>query len=248
MTSTTTTRTTTTTEDVEASLDNPAGSPEQLFSLMLLRRLEALEAADVEKDARIGYLDARVRNLEVKTYDASKNEFSDGHSVDWFIMEEIDTAHVCRSDVVLPMKDYDSYFSASVTLPMVRGIQTDDIELHVPVTRFGHATRTITIPRDERLDVRGLLGRIHAFYATPITALDIADRADDGIDSYLADVRKKLSSGERAVWVDLLGQSKYRPGRDGGSTENRREGLRCSGLIVFEGVEGRDKLVLVLGS
>ena len=238
--------------DVEASLDNPDGSPEQLFSLMLLRRLESLEAAGVERDVRIGDLEARVRQLEVKTYDADGNEFSDGFYVDWFVWERVDTAHACRCDVARPMKDSESYSSAYVTLPMVMGVQTDDIELHVPVARYGDETRTIRIPRDERLDARGLLERIHAFYMTPITALDIADREhedSDGVDGYLADVRAKLDGGVPAVWADLLGQSGYRPGRDG-STENRRHGLSCSGLVRYESIRtnNNNELVLVLGS
>ena len=243
--------------DLEASLDNPAGSPEQIFALMLLQRIEKLEAGDARKDALIGELEARVRGLELKTgrlelktYDANSDEFSDGFHVDWFVWEPVSTAHVCRltCDVILPMTE--EYASAYVVLPMVDGVQnmTEDIELHVPVARYGHATRAIAIPRDARLDVKGLLERIHAFYQTPIGLPDLADRDDDGNDAYLTDARAKLGDGGRVVWADLIGKPVYYFSGDA-STENRRHGFSCSGAVRFEAIRAEaGRLVLLLGS
>ena len=239
--------------DLEASLDNPAGSPDQIFALMLLQRIEKLETTDARKDALIGELEARVRGLELKTsrlelktYDANSDEFSDGFFVDWFVWEPVATAHVCRCDVTLPMAE--EYASAYVVLPMVDGVQnTEDIEIHVPVARFRDATRAIVIPRGARLDVKGLLERIHAFYQTPIGLDDLADRDDDGNDDYLTDARAKLGDGGRVVWADLIGEPVYFSGD--ASTENRRHGFCCSGAVRFEAIRAEaGRLVLRLGS
>ena len=235
--------------NIEAALDNPEGSPEQLFALMLLRRIENLEASDVQKDASISSLEARIRRLELKTYSAEENEFNDGFFIDWFLWEPVDSAHVCRSGSLFLMLPGDMYSSADVVMPFLSGYQSDDLELHVPVARHEDISRTIKLPRD--LDVCGLLSRIHAFYQTPITSLDIADRDKDPSDGYLEDVRKMLDKGERAVWADLLGSSSYGPGCGGsdGSTNKRRHGFSCSGLVRFEGIRVEDnKLLLILGS
>jgi hypothetical protein len=205
--------------------------------LMMLQRIESLEASNVQKTSHIADLEARIRHLELKTY--TKDEFSDGSHIDWFVWEPVESAHVCRFDFMRQIVPGDMYSTAEVMMPIH--------ELHVPVARYGDVWRTIKFPQGMKLDVRGLLEKIYEFYQTPITVRDIADRKRDK-DDYIIDVRKKLAKGERVVWADLIGCSGYLPGSNE-STENRRHPFSCSGLVRFEAIkiEG-NKIVLALGS
>lgn len=179
-------------------------------------------------------------------YDAEEGEFSDGRIIDWFIWEPVNTAHVVYDRVCIPMSE--TYSLAQVRLPATLDITTNDVELRVPVAQFDNAiTRTIKIPLDAEshgFNVVDLLERIHAFYMTPITAIDIADRDDD---DRIESVRQRISTGDRVIWADLVGESKYVVG--GADTENRREWCSCSGLVRFESmILSGNKLVLSLGS
>ena len=209
---------------------------------LMLQRIESLEASNVQKTSQIADLEARIRHMERKTYNV--NKFSDGSHIDWFVWEPVESAHVCRFDFMRQMMSGDMYSSAKVITPFM---MDDNIELHVPVARYGDVWRTIKFPRDASLDVRGLLEKIYDFYQTPITVRDIADRKRDK-DDYIIDARKKLAKGDRVVWADLIGSSGYLPGSDE-STEKRRHPLSCSGLVRFESIKIEDgKIVLALGS
>jgi len=168
-------------------------------------------------------------------YNVNKDKFSDGFSIDWFVWESVDTAHVYTDDVLKPMSQ--SHMDAKLTSTV--------FELSVPVARYGTAYRTIDCSKCE--NVGQLLSTIHAFYKTVIGDADIVDRIADvnaGMDDYLKDVRANLSKGVVVTWANLIGSSEYMKGDE--TTKDRRCSLSCSGLVRYEGIKGN--MALELGS
>lgn len=218
----------------------PLGTPEQLFSLMLVERIEALEKAT--DDVR-----ARLARLEAVSYDVGKNVFSDGSTIDWFVNEPVETSHLL-SNHLRPRPMTEAHLNTRVGWPPrhVHVGGEDVVEIAVPVARRGNQVRMIAVPRNA--SVRDLLCAIHDFYATPVTREDVlADRDEDEDEHYLASALEGLSAGRRVTWADLVGQ--LRPIGEG---LDRRDPLSCRGYVRFEQVVVRDGrgggLELVMGS
>lgn len=210
-------------------LDAASATAEQRFTLMLLRRVEALEAARTADEARLGALEARVARLERLTYDPLEDRFSDGACIDWFVCEPHDTAHACHP-AAPPEPLTPAHWDAPVLLPLVPCGLDPQLEVHVPVERFGDGTRVVSMPAHD-LTVRRLLGALHAFYAAPLTAADVQGLDMDGSD-YAQDVAAALCEGQRVTWADMLGVRPEPPG----TGERRRGPLSCSGRVRYEGL------------
>ncbi len=235
------------------------GTHQERFSLMLHERIVALERKVDEMEKAhahamdtIDDLTARTAGLECAAYDPDTNTFSDGSSLDWFVWEPVDTAHVLRAGACRPLPE--RYWAAPVTMVAVLDELDErvsfDTFVHAPVSRFGVQTRPIRIPRsDAPLTVRAFLAALHAFYDSPITEADLA-----GLDpqcDYVQDARAALREGKRVTWVDCIGNKKY-----GGNAwkTGRRDPFLCCGLVRYEGVKlqttrnGRMSHHLCLGS
>jgi hypothetical protein len=176
----------------------PAGTAEQ--QMMLHERVVKLEQQVDGQQAQLRDFLARLTLLETQTYQADKDNFSDGSFIDWFVWEPLSTVHVGGRGLG-PRPMTDMYWNASVILPFIGGEQVSDLTMRVPVSRDQSAVRSIKLPR-HGLTVRRLLETLHGFYATHITTADLADRDDEepGDDPYLDDARDKLAKGEPLCW------------------------------------------------
>lgn len=159
-------------------------------------------------------------------------------SVDWFIWEDVDTAHVFRNNDLVKMTE-NEFAAFAITAP-------GRAHIVLPLGRYGDATRTIEVITP--CTVRELLTAIKEFYARPIESeQEISDVEDDGL-GYLEDVMDKLRSGETPKMHELNGTAELRrPVPEG----KRRHCLGdCRGLMRFEGIshEFLNVYQLVLGS
>lgn len=162
----------------------------------------------------------------------------DPSSIDWFIWENVDTAHVFRNNDLVRMTD-DDFLAFAIT-------SAGRAHLVLPLGRYGDATRTIEVATP--CTVRELLTAIKEFYARPIKSKqDISDVEDDGM-GYLEDVLAKLQSGNVAKMYELNGTAEFRRPMPEGK---RRHCLGdCQGLMRFEGIshEFMNVYQLILGS
>ena len=230
---------------MENNILTPAGTPEQMFSLMLLERVEALEAQKSDTDKVIAELQARLSRLEAVSYDASTNEFSDGSIIDWFVHEPVETAYLL-SDRHDPCPASGTHMDAWVCWPQQDICRPrEDVRIYMQVRRYFRDDHRhfITVPRATR--VRDLLRAIYDFYDTPVTRQDLADRDPDE-DCYITEALDKLAAGGTVTWMDLIGSRETFGKVEEGQ---RRHRFMCSGCVRFEGIrDDQGKLVLLLGS
>jgi hypothetical protein len=200
------------------------------------------------------------------TYDAdvARGTFSDKTSIDWWIWEPLETAHV-TSQYDFPKLLTQAHWDAPVRFPSGFSSinRNDTVELHVPLDRYSEVSRKISIPTD--INVRQLLEAIRAFYDRDVELSDLTEHDPKG-GPYTEAAIDDLKCGKKVTWVHLMGCPEYMDPSElmppdlaelwrannnfnPAETTHRRDPFSCSGLVRYEGLRlYAGKLMLCLGS
>lgn len=175
---------------------------------------------------------------DVKAATPKSNKMFDISSLDWFIWEDVETAHVFRDDTIEKLTN-DDWLSLAIKTP-------GEAELIFEVGRY--AENILKTKVATPCTVRDLLVVIKDFYSTPIKSLSyISDMEDDGF-GYMKDVKDKLKRGMQPMLCELNGTPQY---LEISPFQGRRHCLgHCNGLMRFEGINfvGSNTYKVVLGS
>lgn len=175
---------------------------------------------------------------DVKAVTPKSNKMFDISSLDWFIWEDVDTAHVYRNESIVKMTE-DDWLSLAINTP-------GEAELIFEVGRY--ADNTLKTKVVTPCTVRDLLAVIKDFYSRPIRTLgEISDMEDDCM-GYMKGVKDKLRQGIKPMLCELNGTPEY---LDIFPLQGRRNTFaHCNGLMRFEGLKytGSNTYQVVLGS
>ena len=112
----------------------------------------------------------------------------DTSSIDWFIWEDVETAHVYRNNTCEQMSE-DDFSALAIATP-------GEAKIIVEVGRYADTTRIVRVPTP--CTIRALLTAIKDFYSTPIKTPCAISQIDDDGSGYKTDVLEKLRQIGRA--------------------------------------------------
>jgi len=165
--------------------------------------------------------------------------------VDWWVWEDINTAHVMNDDT----SGVHKITPAEEVTEIIPKNESDKITLILPISRYRENYTQIDLPTPIRL--RFLLEQIYKFYDQN---LDLATfhtlKPTD--DDYYIRVKKKLENGHQVKILDLIGTRGVGPFPGSVPEGERRSPFFCNGLVRFEGLEksqeSPDTFIVQLGS
>lgn len=143
--------------------------------------------------------------------------------IDWFIWEDVETAHIFEGDEAVPMRN-EHWNSIAIAKD-----HWATANIIVGVGRSERALRVLKV--DTPCTVRVLITKIHDFYATPITQELLDDAEYDSWD-YKKQVEERMKKGEIVNTYELNGSTYV----FNDEQNCRRCPLLCSGNVRFEGV------------